>query len=57
MRPLSGSVHLEDTREVSLKTPREGAAQVLTKGGAQGARGVKEIHKEYMLVSTTNSDL
>lgn len=45
MRPLSRSVHLEDTREVSLKAPEEGAAQVLTKGGAQGARGVKAIHK------------
>ena len=58
MRPVSGSVHLKDTWEVSLKTPPwEGAAQVLTKGGAQGPRGVKEIHKEYMPVSTTNSDL
>ena len=28
-----------------MKPPREGAAQVLTKGGAQGARGAKEIHK------------
>ena len=45
MRPLSRSVHLKDTREVSLKAPKEGAAQVLTKGGAQGARGVKAIHK------------
>ena len=45
VRPLSGSVYLEDTQEGSLKPPREGAAQVLTKGGAQGARGAKEIHK------------
>lgn len=45
VRPLSGSVYLKDTREGSLRSPREGAAQVHTKGGAQGARGAKEIHK------------